>query len=104
MTQFDKDKLAHESLLMELHNIDGIAETFARTAILINTALIAFISQVGTYCAICWISFFIGGLISGLMIFKAYRHRTIFVDCYKKIRDIEKNLKINAVRECPAVK
>lgn len=54
-TEADINKLAHDSLLRELHNIDSIAETFARTAILIVVALLAFISTLRTQDAI-WVS------------------------------------------------
>lgn len=102
-TQADINRLAHESLLRELHNIDGIAETFARTAILVVVALMAFVSAVRTQDAIL-VSFSIGLLISGLMVFKASRHRKIFVECYKRITSLQKSLGINAIREFPADK
>lgn len=102
-TQADTDRLAHESLLKELHNIDNIAEEFFRTSIFINAALLAFISTLRTQQAIL-ISFIVGLAISIVMIFKAYRHRHIFVFCYKRIKNLEKRLGTEAVRDFPSDK
>jgi hypothetical protein len=42
MSISDEDKIAHDALLRELHNIDGIVEKHAELIIATSGALIAF--------------------------------------------------------------
>lgn len=101
--QTETDKLTYESLFKELHNIDNLAEESFRTAIFINAALLAFVSTLRTQQATI-VSFLVGLAISIVMIFKAYRHHHIFVSCYKRIKNLEKRLGIEAIRDFPSDK
>ena len=100
MTQDEKDKLAHETLLREIHNIDNIAEMHARTVILIIVALFAFVSQIHSAVGI-YIAASVGMAVSFEMLLKVWRHRTIFRTCHDKLTQLEGNIEIDAIRPLP---
>ena len=100
MTQAEQDKLAHETLLREIHNIDNITETHARTVILIIVALFAFVSQIDSAIGI-YIASFVGMAVSFEMLFKVWRHRKIFRECHDKLTELEDNIGIHAIRPLP---
>ena len=98
----EKQKLEHDTLLKEVHNIDHISEMHSQIALAIMAALIIFSSyQLKSPLAVLMISL-IGFCITIVWILKIIRHRKIFRTCYKKLTDLERlHLHINALRPLP---
>jgi len=101
MNEDDKQKIAHDSLLREMHNIDDITEKHSQIVLAISAALIVFAST-NLYCkkAIQLISFF-GISIGIIWILKTIRHRMIFRECHEKLSILGCVLRINAIRTAP---
>ena len=95
---YDQDKIAHETLLREVHNIDRITETHTSIIVAILAALIAVtLSQLTSTLSILLAS--VAGIgISAEMILKVIRHRTIFRSTYERLEKLERALGINALR------
>jgi heme exporter protein D len=92
----EKQKLAHETLLKEIHNIDEIAESHSRIIIIISSALIVYAvsQQPGTSNIIA----VLGILIAIEWILKIVRHRKVFRTCHDKLSKLEKEIGIDAIR------
>ena len=106
MTQDERDKIAHESLLREMQHADNEAETHARTVILIIVGLLAFVSHfafvsenrsvLATYIASS-----VGIVVSLELLLKLWRQRAIVRDCHNKLTRVEKRIGIKAIRQFP---
>ena len=97
----EEQKLAHDTLLKEIHNIDHITEMHSQIVLAIMAALIIFGSyQLKSPPAVYLISF-VGVFISIEWILKLIRHREIFRTCHDKLTKLEKNLGIDALRPLP---
>ena len=97
----EKQKIAHATLLKEIHNIDHITEMHSQIVLAIMAALIIFTSyQLNSPPAVYTISF-VGSFVSIEWILKVTRHRSIFRTCYDKLTTLESNLGIDALRPLP---
>lgn len=101
MEESEKQKLAHDSLLKEIHNIDHITEMHTQIVILISGALIAFVSSHLSSATVVYAVSMFGILISIEWILKVVRHRRIFRTSYDKLTELQRNLGINALRPLP---
>jgi len=97
----EKQKLAHDSLLKEIHNIDHITEMHTQIVILISGALIAFASSHLNSPTVVYVLSVFGVLISIEWILKVVRHRHIFRTSYDKLTEPQRNLDIDALRPLP---
>jgi H+/gluconate symporter-like permease len=95
---FKKVKLAHDSLLKEIHNIDHITEMHAQIVIAIQAALIAFVSSKLESPEVICIGSFLGILICIEWILKVVRHRHIFRESHDKLEDLEISIGIEGLR------
>lgn len=98
MEKSEKQKLAHDSLLKEIHNIDHITEMHTQIVILISGALIAFASSHLNSPTVVYVLSVFGVLISIEWILKVVRHRHIFRTSYDKLTELQRNLDIDALR------
>ncbi len=97
----EKQKLAHDSLLREIHNIDNITETHAQTVMVISAALIAFVSSKLDSPKVVYMGSILGSLICIEWILKIKRHRDIFRATYDKLAELQYSLGIDAFRPLP---
>jgi hypothetical protein len=94
-------KIAHDTLLKEILNIDHITEMHSQIVLAIMAALIIFASyQLKSPPAVYLISF-VGVFISIEWMLKVIRHRSIFRKCYEELTTLESNLGIEALRSLP---
>lgn len=100
MERSEKQKLAHDSLLSEIHNIDNITEQHTQTVVAITAALIAFVTQLKSPTAVYIVSIF-GILLAIEFILKVIRHRRIFRTSYDKLTKLQFDLGIDALRPLP---
>jgi len=101
MTVCDAQKIAHESLLRELHNIDQIVETQTQIVIIIIAALVGFVSvHLDSSKEVFLISIF-GLLISIGWVLQLLRYRYVFLEIYKKITELQRIIGIDAIRPKP---
>ena len=106
MTQDEKDKLAHESLLREIQHVDNEAETHARTVILIIVGLLAFVSHFAFVAEsrsvlATYIASGVGIVVSLELLLKLWRERTIVRDCHEELAKVEERIEIQAIRQFP---
>jgi len=101
MEASEKKKLAHDSLLREIHNIDRITEMHAQIVIFISAALIAFVSSQLKSPKVVYLGSITGILICIEWILKVIRHRRIFRTSYDKLTELQQNLGIDALRPLP---
>lgn len=101
MEESEKQKLAHDSLLKEIHNIDHITEMHTQIIILISGALIAFVSSHLSSPTVVYVVSIFGTLISIEWILKVVRHRRIFRTSYDKLTELQRSLGIDALRPLP---
>jgi len=101
MEASEKQKLAHDSLLREIHNIDRITEMHAQIVIFISAALIAFVSSQLRSPKVVYVGSILGILICIEWILKVVRHRYIFRTSYDKLIELQRNLGIDALRPLP---
>ncbi len=101
MEESEKQKLAHDSLLKEIHNIDRITEMHSQIVLAITAALIAFASYRLNSPPAVYIVSFLGFFISIEWILKIIRHRQIFRTCHDKLTELQSNLGIDALRPLP---
>lgn len=94
----EKTKIAHETLLREIHNIDDITEKHAQIVIAISAALVAFTSTHWPSPKVVYLIAVFGIFICLEWIFKITRHRNIFRSCHDKLTELEKNIGIDALR------
>lgn len=78
MERSEKQKLAHDSLLQEIYNIDNITEKHAQTVLAISAALIVFVSSKLNSPKVVYVVSILGSLICIEWILKIKRHRDIF--------------------------
>ncbi len=97
----EKQKLAHDSLLREIHNIDNITETHAQTVIAISAGLLAFVSSKLDSPKVVYVGSILGSLICIEWILKIKRHRDIFRATYDKLTELQCDLGIDALRPLP---
>jgi uncharacterized membrane protein HdeD (DUF308 family) len=101
MDKSDKQKLAHDSLLKEILNIDEIAEKHSDIIIGISGILIGILAtQSPSPEEALMISVF-GILLSIEWILKLIRHRLIFRTSYDKLVNLQKDIGIDALRPLP---
>ncbi len=92
----DAQKITHDTLLSELHNIDDLAERHTQVVLFISAALIAYSSLKQPDQII--IIAILGALVSLEWMLKVLRYRQIFRSVHDRLSTLEQQMGVNALR------
>src|SRR5690348_5763024 len=98
MTNDEKNKLAHEALYRELHQIDDLVEKHAQLVLAISAALFVFAGAHLHSPIIIWFAATFGVVSAGEWILKIVRHRRIFRVAHENLAKVELSIGIKTLR------
>ena len=94
----EEDKIAHETLLSEIHLVDNLLETHANIMIVLISAMLFFIFQIQTKIAMEILSI-VGFFVSLEFFSHTYRLKHIAKSACDRLKEIEKRIGIDTARK-----
>jgi hypothetical protein len=94
----DKQKVSHDVLYRELHNLDNLVEKHAELVLAISAALFAFASAHLNSPPVVWLASAFGFAAAVEWILKIVRHRRLFRSAHEKLGTLETQIGIDTLR------